>query len=240
MRHNLFKPLAITLIYILTSATISGCGTASRTQPIAASDPDAFHKSMRSLSKVTNSEVGSYAVSLTDELYATLNDRSIVNSIVLERYKEEATIKLFMDDEACFGTGGSTPKKECAAQLQKLGGLLSTYHQTTIQILGHTVNGGAKSQKTALSRHRAEAISSAFAKQGLSGKRVVASGAGTGKPVFSNDTASGRQLNNRIELVINIIKEPVAKTTPSSNQGKPRKTDSTTTTVKPLIKATTT
>ena len=227
------------LIFSLASALLYGCGTATRTQSVTSSDPDAFHKSMRSLPKVTHAEVGGYAVSLTDELYATLNDRSIIKAVVLERYKEEATIKLIMDDDACFGPEGSTPRKACAAQIQKMGGLLSAYHQTTIQIFGHTDNLGSRSKKTALSKQRAEAISSAFTKQGLSGKRVAASGIGPGKPIFSNDTAIGRQLNRRIELVINIVKEPSIKASTTSIAGGSRKTDSTATADKPLIKAAT-
>lgn len=237
MKQSLSSQLIAKIILSLIITALNGCSSTPRTQTAAVSDPDAFHKSMRALPKVTNAEVGGYATSLTDELNATLNDRTIIKAIVLERYKNEATIKLIMDDDACFGSLGNSPKKDCTTLLLKMGGLLSTYHQTTIQIVGHTDNQGSKSKKIAISKQRAEAISSAFTKQGLSSKRVAASGIGPEKPIFSNNTEKGRQLNRRVELVINIIKEPSTKAATSSTVT-PNKPESAITTVKPLIKAT--
>lgn len=240
MKQTRFKQLALALIYSLTTALLFGCGsTPPRTQPVASTDPDAFHKSMRSLPKVTNAEAGGYAVSLTDELYATLKDRSIIKVILLERYKEDATIKMLMDDDACFGPKGAIPRKECSAQVEKIGGLLSAYHQTTIQILGHTDNQGSKNKKIALSKQRAKAIYSSLTKQGLSSKRVEATGMGSSKPIYSNSSANGRQFNRRVEFVINIVKEPSTKTAAPSTATVPNKNDNAVTTVKPLIKATT-
>ena len=239
MRHSVLKYLALAFSFSAAFAMLAGCTTASRNPSAASSDPDAYHKSMRGLPKVTNAEAGGYAASLTDELYATLNDRSIIKAIVLERYKEEATIKLVMDDDACFGPQGNTIKRQCAVQIQKMGGLLSAYHQTTLQIVGHTDSRGSKNKKTALSRQRADAISKSLTRQGLSSKRVAASSIGQEKPVFSNDTASGRQYNRRVELVINIMKAPSAKTPIQPTASGTPKTETTATTVKPLVKATT-
>jgi outer membrane protein OmpA-like peptidoglycan-associated protein len=53
-----------------------------------------------------------------------------------------------------------------------------------------------------LSEHRGEAVRDYLTEQGMAASSATSRGFGKTQPVASNDTASGRQQNRRVELVI--------------------------------------
>jgi len=53
-----------------------------------------------------------------------------------------------------------------------------------------------------LSEHRAGAVRDYLVEQGVGAQSVTAKGFGNSSPVASNDNASGRQVNRRVELVV--------------------------------------
>ncbi|WP_347547039.1 DUF2092 domain-containing protein [Roseomonas sp. CAU 1739] len=70
-----------------------------------------------------------------------------------------------------------------------------------LRIVGHTDTTGVRERNQALSLERAEAIKAALVQRGVDAGRLTASGAGQDRPVATNDTAQGRALNRRVELV---------------------------------------
>ena len=56
-------------------------------------------------------------------------------------------------------------------------------------------------QRQALSQRRAQAVQSALLERGVSASQISSVGKGETTPVASNDTASGRQANRRVELI---------------------------------------
>ena len=69
-----------------------------------------------------------------------------------------------------------------------------------VEIGGHTDARGPYTRNVNLSLQRAEAVRAYLVMQGVSAERLVARGYGPAKPVGSNDTASGRAMNRRVEL----------------------------------------
>jgi outer membrane protein OmpA-like peptidoglycan-associated protein len=53
-----------------------------------------------------------------------------------------------------------------------------------------------------LSEKRAEGARDYLVSQGVSAESIVARGFGKTKPMASNDTTEGRQMNRRVELVV--------------------------------------
>jgi outer membrane protein OmpA-like peptidoglycan-associated protein len=53
-----------------------------------------------------------------------------------------------------------------------------------------------------LSRLRAEAVISYLAAKGIATSRLSAKGYGSSKPLASNDTSEGRELNRRVEYIL--------------------------------------
>ena len=69
-------------------------------------------------------------------------------------------------------------------------------------IEGHTDNVGSEDFNLGLSQRRADAVRSYLLQQGVDASRIEASGMGEGVPVASNGTATGRQQNRRVEIII--------------------------------------
>ena len=70
-----------------------------------------------------------------------------------------------------------------------------------IEIQGHTDNTGPAQHNMELSRRRAETVKKFLLIYGINRSRVTAKGYGSEKPVDTNDSAEGRALNRRVELV---------------------------------------
>lgn len=102
---------------------------------------------------------------------------------------------LFNVDKANLSAGGINNVKKLAAFLEKC-------PQRKVQIEGHTDSTGSDSYNQALSERRADAVKTALVDMGISGDRVTTRGYGESSPVATNDTAAGRQMNRRVEIIL--------------------------------------
>lgn len=71
----------------------------------------------------------------------------------------------------------------------------------TIRITGYTDNIGGEEYNLDLSMRRAQAAQEYLVNKGIDQKRIVIAGMGASNPVASNDTAEGRAMNRRVEVV---------------------------------------
>jgi outer membrane protein OmpA-like peptidoglycan-associated protein len=88
------------------------------------------------------------------------------------------------------------------ANLQELARNLRQYDRTDVLIIGHTDSVGSASYNQGLSERRAQSAASYVVKQGIASHRVSTRGMGQNDPIATNETAEGRQLNRRVEVVI--------------------------------------
>ena len=102
---------------------------------------------------------------------------------------------LFNTNQAQLSAGGIN-------NVTKLAGFLKKYPQRKVLIEGHTDSTGSASYNQALSERRAEAVQKALAELGIDGGRIAMRGYGESSPVANNETAAGRQLNRRVEIVL--------------------------------------
>jgi outer membrane protein OmpA-like peptidoglycan-associated protein len=70
-----------------------------------------------------------------------------------------------------------------------------------LEVAGYSDNVGGEQANLQLSKQRAEAVRAYLVKTGVPAKSLMAQGYGQARPVASNDTASGRFANRRIEFV---------------------------------------
>ena len=71
-----------------------------------------------------------------------------------------------------------------------------------IELSGHTDNVGSDEANLKLSDDRAKSVTDYLVTLGIDAKRIVAKGYGETKPVSTNDTDEGKQLNRRVEFTI--------------------------------------
>jgi outer membrane protein OmpA-like peptidoglycan-associated protein len=101
-----------------------------------------------------------------------------------------------------FDTGSAKPKAESNPTLEQIAALLKASAELVIVVVGHTDNRGGLDYNRDLSRRRARSVAEALTdRYGIASARIRHDGIGYLAPAASNDSASGRALNRRVELV---------------------------------------
>lgn len=85
--------------------------------------------------------------------------------------------------------------------LDKIVGILKSRPELHVNIHGHTDSIGTKEYNEALSLKRANAVKTYLMDRGIDGNRLFCKGFGSSNPAVSNNTAEGRALNRRVELI---------------------------------------
>lgn len=124
-------------------------------------------------------------------------------SAILETRREARGMIVNLSD-VLFDFNQASLKPGAREKLSKLAGILLAYPGTYhMEIEGHTDAIGSQDYNQKLSEDRAQSVSSYLLKEGLASDRIVAvHGFGKLRPVATNDTPEGRQMNRRVELVI--------------------------------------
>jgi len=104
--------------------------------------------------------------------------------------------------DVLFTTGRADLKPGASDNLNKLVAFLDKYPQRDVAIQGYTDSVGTDDYNQRLSERRADSVKSYLAERGVSSMRISASGKGRSDPVADNDSASGRQQNRRVEVII--------------------------------------
>jgi outer membrane protein OmpA-like peptidoglycan-associated protein len=101
-----------------------------------------------------------------------------------------------------FASGKSDLKGGAANNLDKLAEFLKQYPDRNAAIEGHTDNVGGDDFNQDLSQRRADKVKVYLISEGIASNRLTVSGMGETSPVASNDSATGRQQNRRVEVII--------------------------------------
>lgn len=131
-------------------------------------------------------------------LLSLAEDRVITKEISLSPLQKGATIVL---KNIYFETGKFELLEESFAELDKLSNFLKENPTVKIEISGHTDSIGNDVSNQELSKNRANAVRAYLGKT-IQLERMTAVGFGKAKPVSSNDTPEGRQMNRRVEFKI--------------------------------------
>ncbi|MDT8322145.1 MAG: OmpA family protein [Xanthomonadales bacterium] len=121
-----------------------------------------------------------------DELQAKVTDRGLVLTL----------------GDVLFATNSAELQSGAGNRLNKLTAFLNEYPERLVLIEGHTDNTGNSQYNQGLSQRRSESVKSYLVQQGIGRQRLTASGMGEERPVATNDSASGRQQNRRVEIII--------------------------------------
>jgi len=109
---------------------------------------------------------------------------------------------LFATDRAELNANGM-------ATVKKLAEIMSQNPDRTVMVEGFTDSTGSAAHNKDLSERRAASVAQALAGLGVPRERIAMRGYGEAFPVASNDTASNRQLNRRVEIVLSNAGAPI-------------------------------
>jgi len=104
--------------------------------------------------------------------------------------------------DVLFSTGSSAIQPGAYVEIDRMAQVLQQYPETRIRIEGHTDSTGSEQANLDLSQRRAEAVKTALISRGIAPERLTALGYGESRPIASNTTPEGRQLNRRVEVFI--------------------------------------
>ncbi len=104
--------------------------------------------------------------------------------------------------DVLFDTGKYSLRPLAREKLAKVAGIVSGYPGLRLDVEGHTDSVGGDEYNQQLSEQRGGAVRDYLTQQGMPVSSVTSKGFGKTQPVASNDTAEGRQLNRRVEIVI--------------------------------------
>ena len=104
--------------------------------------------------------------------------------------------------DVLFDTGSAVLKPGAREKLARVAGILLTHPELKLQVEGHADSVGGADLNQRLSESRAESVRTYLVSQGLASNGVATRGFGDTQPVASNETASGRQQNRRVELIV--------------------------------------
>lgn len=121
-----------------------------------------------------------------------------VNSIGCEpKQKVVQTLKVEFD------TGKDTIRSSFMQEIDTFGQFMQENSDIKVAIEGHTDSVGSRNYNLKLSDARAKSVRKALIERwNLDPNRITAEGFGPDRPVADNDTSDGRQLNRRVDAVI--------------------------------------
>jgi outer membrane protein OmpA-like peptidoglycan-associated protein len=123
-----------------------------------------------------------------------------LNSVLQTR--ESARGLIVNMNDVLFDTGKATLKPAARERLAKVAGIVMAYPDLKLQVEGFTDSVGGEAYNQRLSEQRADSVKAFLVNQGVPDANVMARGFGKSEPIATNETATGRQLNRRVELVV--------------------------------------
>jgi outer membrane protein OmpA-like peptidoglycan-associated protein len=104
--------------------------------------------------------------------------------------------------DGAFDSGSALLRDDARSAAAAIAVVLREYPGHRVYVQGHTDAVGNELNNQRLSELRAESVRALLVQEGLPSDRVFAIGYGQGRPVAPNDTARGRGLNRRVEVVL--------------------------------------
>ena len=114
----------------------------------------------------------------------------------------EGEINVQLTNDILFDFNSASLRPESRSTLRDLAANFQRYPDEAISVEGHTDDVGDNAYNQRLSEQRAAAVRDYLVTQGVGSNNVTARGFGKSQPVASNDNATGRQMNRRVELVV--------------------------------------
>ncbi|AFJ02062.1 Outer membrane protein A precursor [Methylophaga frappieri] len=150
--------------------------------------------------------VGRYMDNQQREMEAALADERARNELQIQQLQDES-LKIDIANEVSFDIDSAAIKPAFEPTLNKVADVLQRYPKTVVHVVGHTDSTGSESYNQQLSERRARSVSDYFAARGVVTERLKPMGRGELAPRATNETAAGRQLNRRVEIIVKPIVE---------------------------------
>ncbi len=135
------------------------------------------------------------------DLKEQLSQERAANEIEIERVRDDL-LKLTLDSEVSFDYDSAAIKPAFRPSIEKLANVLAKYDRNRVTVVGHTDSTGSEAYNQQLSLRRADSVVGALAERGVPRAMLHAEGRGENEPRADNSSEAGRQLNRRVEILV--------------------------------------
>lgn len=125
--------------------------------------------------------------------------------------RADGGLQIDFPSDAAFEYGTARLRPSFESQLVYVAALVMQTGQGAVSVIGHTDNVGAADFNQILSEQRAQRVAAFLVGLGVAPERLVTVGQGALQPRATNATAAGRQLNRRIQLLVDPGGQAVAQ-----------------------------
>lgn len=123
----------------------------------------------------------------------------------LERLGAEVSdteVRIRLSGSVLFDFDSDAIRPDAERTLTEVAEVLQAYPGRPVRIEGHTDSIASDAYNQALSERRAAAVKTWLAGHGVEAGRLATAGFGESRPAADNATATGRQQNRRVEIVV--------------------------------------
>ena len=113
---------------------------------------------------------------------------------------DEDELRVTVSHEVLFDYNSTALRSASRSALQEMADVFQNYPDTTIIVEGHADSTGSAAYNQRLSERRADSVAGYLQNLGVRGSRIDTLGYGESQPRATNTTASGRQMNRRVEI----------------------------------------
>jgi outer membrane protein OmpA-like peptidoglycan-associated protein len=169
-------------------------------------EADASKKQVAAMQKTADQQTADLAAAganaANDQALIAMQEKQLKELKELNAQKTDRGMVITLGD-VLFSTNKAQLKSGGIHNVQKLADFLKEYPQHKVLIEGYTDSTGSDAYNQKLSEQRANNVRTALVdSMGIASDRITTRGYGKEFPVASNDTATGRQLNRRVEIII--------------------------------------
>ncbi len=191
------KPLQANLIYeVLPQGITAGQGLSN-------ADDGAF--------KIVLPYDKNYSIRASADKYFAISENLNLDSLVKVGFKEIHKDlylvpieigQVFRLNNVFFDFDKYNLRPESFVELNRVVDFLNEYPAVEIEMSAHTDSKGSDTYNFTLSDNRARSVMEYILSKGIKPSRIISKGYGETKPMATNETDDGRQLNRRVEFII--------------------------------------
>ncbi|MCP9753221.1 OmpA family protein [Ferruginibacter sp. HRS2-29] len=152
-----------------------------------------------------------YSIRASADKFFAISENLNLDSLIKEGYKEIHKDlylvpieigQVFRLNNVFFDFDKYDLRAESNVELDRVVAFLNEYPNVEIEMSAHTDSKGSDQYNFTLSDNRARSVMNYILAKGIQPNRITSQGYGETKPVATNDTDDGRQLNRRVEFKI--------------------------------------
>lgn len=128
--------------------------------------------------------------------------QALANSEAAAVRREGDLLAITLRGDVTFDHDSAVVRPGLYPEIDRIANVMMQYPDTYIRVEGHTDSTGSEEYNLELSARRAVAVKNLIIQKGVSPSRIETVTFGESRPIATNETEAGRQMNRRVEIKI--------------------------------------